>query len=107
VTLKQKWSGLLKENSNDTVYSTSKLWFNIANVAIVTIYCMIGYNVSQSTEPNIEGMAWLTLVMAGVVTANKFATKFLGYKYRGNNPEETVSKKPPIKPTIKKPEEEL
>ena len=77
-------SGLVKENSEDTVISTSKLWFNVVNTAIVIVYCMVGYTVSKSLDPNIEGLAWLTLVVAGVVTANKFATKFLGYKYGGN-----------------------
>lgn len=81
MSLKRKLGGIFKERSDDQGYSSSKLWFNISNVAIVSMYIILGLAAAKASPIPLESFAWLTLVMAGVVTANKFANKFLEYKY--------------------------
>lgn len=73
--------GLLGGEDGSTEVSASKLWFNIANAAITTVYILLGYAVAKMQNPLIADFAWLTLVYAGVVATNKFANKFLEYKY--------------------------
>lgn len=65
-------------------YSSSRLWFNLANLAATAAYCYASYNASIKDPINLEGLAWYTLVYMGVVTGNKFANKFLGAKYGTN-----------------------
>jgi hypothetical protein len=79
--LKSKIESIFKEKPEDTGYSSSKLWFNIFNVCATTMYVMIGLAATKANPLPIEPFAWLTLVMAGVITTNKFANKFLEYKY--------------------------
>lgn len=79
--LKTKFEGLFKEKSDDVGYSSSKLWFNLFNTVATVIFAMLGYAASKATPLPLESFAWLTLVMAGVITTNKFANRFLEYKY--------------------------
>lgn len=88
--LKTKVETLFKEKPDDQGYSSSKLWFNLFNTVATVIYAMMGYYAAKATPIPLEPFAWLTLVMAGVITTNKFANKFLEYKY-GQTTTVTVS----------------
>jgi len=70
--------------------SSSKVWFNVANGAITIAYLVMTYAVAKMAEPAVADFAWLTLVFAGVVATNKFANKFLDYKYSLNRTETTT-----------------
>ncbi len=91
--------------------SSSKFWFNIANAVITFLYVVVGLAVARSATLPIEAFAWLTLVYAGVVATNKFAIKFLEYKYNNkagttvetstvvtNKPAGRKSRLPPLPP---------
>lgn len=80
-----KFSEFIKD-SHDAKLSSSRLWFNIANLAATAIYLYVGMNAALATPINLEGLSWYTLVYMGVVASNKFANKFLGAKY-GNSTE--------------------
>lgn len=81
MSLKSKVESIFKEKPTDTGYSSSKLWFNVFNTVATVIFAMLGYAASKASPLPLESFAWLTLVMAGVITTNKFANKFLEYKY--------------------------
>lgn len=81
MSLKKKLEGIFKEKSDDVGYSSSKLWFNLFNTAATVMYVMLGWAAAKEHPLPLEAFAWLTLVMAGVITTNKFANKFLEYKY--------------------------
>jgi len=70
--------------------SSSYLWYNLINAAVTIAYIFISYRVAMSANPDLEGFAFLTLVVSAVVTGNKFANKVLEYRYggRGGNHEE-------------------
>lgn len=75
---------IVTSDARDSVaVSSSKVWFNIANIAMTIVYLLLGYAVSKMAIPAIGDFAWLTLVYSGVVTTNKFANKFLDIKYAG------------------------
>lgn len=61
--------------------SASKFWFTIFNLATLVIYVKVGISVANSPDPNLEGLAWLVLVVSGVITTNKFATMLVKNKY--------------------------
>ena len=82
--------GIIQTSPEDETWSSSKLWFHIANTAITIIYVWIGVAVARSPLLPIESFTWLTLVFAGVVTANKFANSFLNVKYGGVTKEKEV-----------------
>jgi hypothetical protein len=88
--LKTKFEGIFKEKPEDEGYSSSKLWFNTFNLVATVIYAMLGWAAAHANPLPLESFAWLTLVMAGVITTNKFANKFLEYKY-GQTTTVTVS----------------
>ena len=77
----------LVRDSPDSKLSSSRVWFNIANLAATAAYCYVCFNVARSPTIDLEGLAWYTLVYMGVVTSNKFANKFLSAKYSSNNSE--------------------
>ena len=83
---------ILKKDDDGTV-SASYLWFKIVNCCICVAYMMLTWNVSHQATPNLEGFAWLTLVIAGIITGNKFANKLLEYKYNKNVTETVNSTK--------------
>lgn len=82
---------LLKTGDSDKL-SSSALWFHIANIAVSIVYIALGIAVYKMTIPNIEGMAILTAVYAGIVTGNKFANTFLSYKYGNKETPATETK---------------
>lgn len=90
MSLKTKVEAILKEKPDDVGYSSSKLWFNLFNAVATGIYAMMGYYAARATPIPLEQFAWLTLVLAGIITSNKFANKFLEYKY-GQTTTVTVS----------------
>jgi hypothetical protein len=59
--------------------SSSQLWFHLVNIAVISIYVLIGYKVSVllGTSPNpsslIDSLVWLTAVISGIITGNKIA----------------------------------
>lgn len=71
----------LVRDSPDSKLSSSRFWFNIANLAATAAYCYVCFKTAQNPSIDLEGLAWYTLVYMGVVTGNKFANKFLGAKY--------------------------
>lgn len=83
--------GLIGGETDTELVSSSKFWFNIANLAITITYILLGYAVAKMQNPLIADFAWLTLVYAGVVATNKFANKFLEYKYGSKYTETTSS----------------
>lgn len=70
--------------------STSYFWYNLVNAAVLVAYVFISWKVASSANPNLEGFAWLTLVVSAVVTGNKIASKAIESRYfgRGGNHEE-------------------
>ncbi len=66
--------------------SSSQLWFHLVNIAVTGMYVLIGYKVAYllGTSPNpsslIDSMVWLTAVISGIVTGNKFANTFINLK---------------------------
>lgn len=71
----------LVKDSPDAKLSSSRVWFNVANLAATAAYCYASYNAANYNPINLEGLAWYTLVYMGVVTGNKFANKFVEKKY--------------------------
>jgi hypothetical protein len=70
--------------SNDSnQYSTSKLWFNICNAAVLAIYIKIGWNLADSFRPgdSLESFTWLTMVVSGILTSNKLVDLIIKKKY--------------------------
>lgn len=82
-----------KPGEDGKTVSSSKFWFNIANGAITIVYLMLGYSLMNMQNPPVGDFAWLTLVYSGVVATNKFANKFLDYKYGGGKAEEEPKEK--------------
>lgn len=79
--------------------SSSQLWFNLANIAVTSLYMYIGIRIGISIgiDANdaqmIESFTWLTLVYAGIVTGNKFANTLANLKFGGkkdDNPPRTT-----------------
>lgn len=66
--------------TRDGNHSSSKLWFTLTNSVMLYLYFIIGQRVSLSTEPNLEGFAILTLVIAAIVTGNKIANDIIKLK---------------------------
>ena len=66
--------------------SSSQLWFHVVNIVVITIYAMIGYKVVSllGTAPNpsalIDSVVWLTAVISGIITGNKFANVLVAQK---------------------------
>lgn len=79
---------LVKDSPNSKL-SSSRVWFNIANLAATAAYCYTSYKAANYSPVNLEGLAWYTLVYMGVVTSNKFANKFVEKKY--GNTEQKIS----------------
>ena len=81
---------LFARKDEDGNVSTTYLWYNLINAAVTMAYIFISYRVAMSADPDLEGFAFLTLVVSAVVTGNKFANKVLEYRYggRGGNHEE-------------------
>ena len=75
-----KLSEFIKDEP-DAKLSSSRLWFNVANLAATAAYCYASFNAANNIPINLEGLAWYTLVYMGVVTGNKFANKFVEKKY--------------------------
>lgn len=67
--------------TEEPTVSSSKLWFNIANTVVTLSYIAMAYAIYKMPTPAITDFTWLTLVYSGIVTTNKFANKFLDYKY--------------------------
>lgn len=76
--------------------SSSVLWFHLANAAVLVVYLFIGLKVAYliSTSATnaaalIDSVTWLTLIISGIITGNKFANMLaklkLGTKNVGNN----------------------
>ena len=76
--------------------SSSQVWFHIVYGVIMLCYAAIGYNVARHvyTSPNtaaslLDSFGWFTLIVAGIVTSNKFANKLMelrmGKKDDNNN----------------------
>lgn len=67
--------------------SASQLWFHIMNTAVLLIYLFIGIkvgliiNVGVDNAPQlIDSMMWLTGVVSGIITGNKFANMVVNLK---------------------------
>lgn len=75
----------LIKDSPDAKLSSSRVWFNVANLAATGIYLYASFNAANSTSIDLDGLAWYTLVYMGVVTGNKFANKFLATRYGSSN----------------------
>ena len=90
----------LVRDSPDSKLSSSRFWFNIANVVATVAYGYICFKVAQNSEIDLEGLAWYTLVYMGVVTGNKFANKFLTAKYSAGNSEVANTRRRPQKEDI-------
>lgn len=73
-------SNLVYKRSNGEA-SSSKLWLNITNTAIVSIYVALGLNQYHSTTPDLEGIAILTFVLAAIVTGNKLANDLIKMRF--------------------------
>ena len=70
-------------SSDSNQYSTSKLWFNICNAAVLVIYVKLGWNLAEAFKPgdSLEGFTFLTLVVSGILTSNKLADMLIKKKY--------------------------
>lgn len=72
--------------------SSSQIWFHIVYGVIMICYAAIGYNVARHvyTSPDtaaslLDSFGWFTLIVAGIVTSNKFANKFMELKIGKQN----------------------
>lgn len=77
----------LLTGTNNKTLSSSQLWFHIVHGAIILCYTAIGYNVARHVylSPNtaaslLDSFGWFTLIVAGIVTSNKFANKLVELK---------------------------
>ncbi len=90
-----KLAEFLKDKPNGK-FSSSRLWFNIANTAATTVFLYVCFKAAQVSPINLDGLSWYTLVYMGVVSGNKFANKFLEtkntitYTTKGKGVEENV-----------------
>lgn len=64
-------------------YSTSKLWFNLCNAAVLFLYLKIGLTLATSFKPSdsLESFTYLTLVISGILTANKVGDLIIKKRY--------------------------
>jgi len=73
--------------------SSSQVWFHITNACILITYLLFAYrigfgeNVSTSA---IEAMSWLTVVISGIITSNKFANVFIHLRPPKNDVENST-----------------
>ena len=71
----------LVKDAPDAKLSSSRVWFNAANLAATAVYGYTCYQAAMQAPINLEGIAIYTLVYVGIVTGNKFANKFVEKKY--------------------------
>jgi hypothetical protein len=69
------------KDSPDSKLSSSRLWFNVANLVATLVYLYVGYYAVKDSPIDITGLAWYSLVYMGVVTGNKFANKVISARY--------------------------
>lgn len=80
--------------------SSSVLWFHLVNTAVLVVYLFIGLKVAYLISTSavnapmlIDSVTWLTLVISGIITGNKFANNLanlkLGNKNAGNSTDNT------------------
>lgn len=77
----------LVTGSDNKTLSSSQVWFHIVHAIIILCYAAIGYNVARHvyTSPNtaaalLDSFGWFTLIVAGIITSNKFANKLVELK---------------------------
>jgi hypothetical protein len=82
---------LLTGTDNKTL-SSSQLWFHIVYGGIMICYMAIGFNVTrhifnspQTASGLLDSFGWFTLIVAGIVTSNKFANKLIELKIGKQN----------------------
>jgi hypothetical protein len=83
----KSWRQLLTVGDSEAP-SSSQLWFHIMNTAILFIYLFIGIkvaliiNVGVDNAPAlIDSMMWLTAIVSGIITSNKFANMIATLKF--------------------------
>jgi hypothetical protein len=74
--------------------SSSQLWFHLGNIAVVALYIYIGIKIALAVGNNstasiglIDSFCWLTGVVSGIITGNKFANTLLHLKYKDKEDE--------------------
>lgn len=76
---------------DSTSPSSSQLWFHLVNIAVISIYVLVGYKVSTllGTSPNpsalIDSLVWLTAVISGIITGNKISNVLINLKFGNKN----------------------
>jgi len=80
--------------------SSSQLWFHLVNLAVLVVYLFIGIKVAYHIAPEaansaglIDSVTWLTLVISGIITSNKFANMLVNLKLGNNKNADVVPEK--------------
>ncbi len=94
----KSWKQLLTVGDSENP-SSSQLWFHIMNTAILFIYLFLGIkvgliiNVGVDNAPQlIDSMMWLTGIVSGIITGNKFANMIANLKFGAKENVSTDSK---------------
>jgi hypothetical protein len=82
---------LLTQGDSD-IPSSSVLWFHLANAAVLVVYLFIGLKVAYLISTSaanaaalVDSVAWLTLIISGIITGNKFANNLANLKLGNKN----------------------
>lgn len=78
----------LLTQGTSNVPSSSQLWFHLVNLAVLVVYLFIGLKVAYLISTSaanaaalVDSVTWLTLVISGLITGNKFATNLMNMKW--------------------------
>jgi hypothetical protein len=77
---------------DSTSPSSSQLWFHLTNIVILSVYLFIGFKVGLLIKEGvanapqlIDSIMWLTGVISGIITGNKFANVIAKLKWGPKN----------------------
>lgn len=68
-------------------YSSSKFWFTVSNVAVVTVYVLYALAVvfTVPVPTDIDGLLWMTTIVIAALTGNKLGDLVIKKKYGGSD----------------------
>ena len=68
-------------DETNKVFSSSQMWFHLTNFIILTGYGFIVYKSIDHPNIPIESISIFTLIISGIITGNKLATRLMDKKY--------------------------
>lgn len=82
-----EYKQLLTVGDNTKAPSSSQIWFHLVNIVVLTLYFGMGSVITYkmlidvpTSAVLLDSFIWLTAVVSGIITSNKFANKLLEFK---------------------------